>query len=110
MSKSGLVATVAFFGPNDQVATKAVVGILDKKKEMVDMRKWFSPTSDVREDEIIRQEIVDFIKGHQVDHATATESVIGCPHEEGIDYPEGQFCPMCDFWRGRNRLGKSSKP
>jgi hypothetical protein len=27
--------------------------------------------------------------------------VIGCPHEEGIDFPEGQECPYCPFWRGK---------
>ena len=111
MSKSGLIATIAFYGPNDQVATKAVVGILDKKKELKEIRKWFSATSDLREDPAIRQEIVSFIKSLDVEHATATEAVIGCPHEAGIDYPEGQSCPMCDFWRGRLKsIERTSSP
>jgi hypothetical protein len=24
-------------------------------------------------------------------------------HEEGIDYPEGEACPRCPFWAGRDR-------
>jgi hypothetical protein len=28
--------------------------------------------------------------------------IIGCPHEEGIDY-EGATCPACPFWAGRDR-------
>jgi hypothetical protein len=27
----------------------------------------------------------------------------GCPHEEGIDYPEGEPCPQCPFWTHRDR-------
>ena len=101
MSKSGLIATVAFYGPNDQIATKAVVRILTKDKLVQDSRTWVSSTMDVREDETIRAEMVDYIKSQKVEHATATEQVIGCPHEAGIDYPAGGFCPMCDFWKAQ---------
>jgi hypothetical protein len=107
MSKPRFIATVAFYGPNDQVATKAVVGILSKDNKLEELRKWFSSTIDIREDEKIRAEIVDFIKSHNVEHATATEHVIGCPHEAGIDYPEGVACPMCDFWKSRSRFAKA---
>ena len=31
-----------------------------------------------------------------------TDRIIGCPHEEGIDY-EGVTCPACPFWAGRDR-------
>ena len=31
-----------------------------------------------------------------------TDRIIGCPHEEGIDY-EGDTCPVCPFWAGRDR-------
>jgi len=30
--------------------------------------------------------------------------IIGCPHEEGTDYPEGKSCPQCPFWAGRDRF------
>jgi hypothetical protein len=29
--------------------------------------------------------------------------MLGCPHEEGIDYPEGEACPECPYWAGRDR-------
>jgi hypothetical protein len=32
------------------------------------------------------------------------ERIIGCPHEEGIDYPEGKSCPQCPYWAGRDRF------
>jgi hypothetical protein len=25
-----------------------------------------------------------------------TDRIIGCPHQEGIDY-QGQWCPVCEF-------------
>jgi hypothetical protein len=31
------------------------------------------------------------------------DRIIGCPHEEGIDYPEGTSCPECLYWEGRDR-------
>jgi hypothetical protein len=37
-------------------------------------------------------------------HSVAmVEAIIGCPHEEGIDYPTGESCPHCPFWKGRDR-------
>jgi hypothetical protein len=35
-----------------------------------------------------------------------TDGIIGCPHEDGIDYPEGTSCPKCPYWAGRNRFTK----
>ena len=26
---------------------------------------------------------------------------MGCPHEEGEDFPEGEDCPFCPFWKGK---------
>jgi hypothetical protein len=31
-----------------------------------------------------------------------TDRILGCPHEEGVDY-EGRVCPQCPFWAHRNR-------
>jgi hypothetical protein len=31
-----------------------------------------------------------------------TDRIIGCPHEEGIDY-EGDTCPARPLWAGRDR-------
>jgi hypothetical protein len=37
-----------------------------------------------------------------------TQEIIGCPHEEGIDYPEKEDCPQCPFWKGRDRWASVS--
>jgi hypothetical protein len=31
------------------------------------------------------------------------DRIIGCPHEEGIDYPLGSTCPLCPFWKDKDR-------
>jgi hypothetical protein len=57
----------------------------------------------VRYDQTIGAEILAFIKSHQVKSVVMTDRIIGCPHEEGVDYPEGMECPECPFWVGRDR-------
>lgn len=97
------MASIAFYGPTDQLATKIAVGIiLQENSDTSDLRRWFSK-SDIREDEQIAQEIEEFIKEHTVKSVVLTDKIIGCPHEEGKDYPDGEVCPECPFWAGRDR-------
>ena len=98
------IATIAFYGPTAEFATKVVVGIL--KDENVDadpLEKWLSDNSDIRLDSDIGEELVAFIKSQEVKSVVVTDGIIGCPHEEGIDYPEGKPCPECPYWAGRDR-------
>ena len=47
-----------------------------------------------------------FVQGHGTKRVVATDRIIGCPHEEGVDYPEGKACPHCRFWAHRDRTIK----
>ena len=96
------VATVAFYGPDDKCATKVAVGIVVNEHEPKNMQRWFAE-HDVRKDPTIGQEILEFIKSYSVRSVVMTDRIIGCPHEEGIDYPEGEKCPQCPFWEHRDR-------
>lgn len=51
----------------------------------------------------ISEQIRAFLELHNPVRVVVTQSIIGCRHEEGIDYPEGQPCPRCPFWEGRDR-------
>jgi hypothetical protein len=42
--------------------------------------------------------IGQFLQKQKVQNVVMTEGIIGCPHEEGIDYPSGESCPECPFW------------
>jgi hypothetical protein len=99
------VATVAFYGPDDRRASKVAVGvIMGEDEDPAVMKRWFSDTADVRRDPAIGAEIVQFIKDNSAKSVGAYDGIIGCPHEEGVDYPEGEWCPQCPYWRGRNRF------
>jgi hypothetical protein len=97
-------ATVAFYGPTADLATKIVIGIFKEENSDADpLEKWFYENSDIRSDAEIGEQILAFIKSHAVKSVVVTDSIIGCPHEEGIDYPQGKSCPKCPYWAGRDR-------
>ena len=97
------LATVAYYGPDDQFASKVAVGIVVSDDEMKTLKRWFTETVDVRLDNKINREITRFIKNHKVRSVAITDGIIGCPHEEGKDYPTGEVCPECPFWANRDR-------
>lgn len=97
-------ATVAFYGPDASRASKVVVGIISTEGDQPsELRKWTSETEDLRRDSTITPEILQFIKDHGVKTVVMSPGIIGCPHEEGIDYAEGQVCPNCLYWATRDR-------
>ena len=98
------VATVAWYGPDASRASKVAVGIVrSPSKDVSELERWFSETEDVRHDEAIAEEIVKFIEKHGAKSVAIASSIMGCPHEEGPDYPVGEVCPMCPYWATRDR-------
>ena len=97
------VATVAFYGPDNTRATKLSVGIVPAENaEVTDLRRWFAETVDIRNDTPVAEEVLAFIEAAGAKSVMMADRIIGCPHEEGIDY-EGPTCPHCPFWAGRDR-------
>ena len=97
------MATVAFYGPDDRRASKLAVGIvLAENEEAVELKRWFAEPGDVREDARIAEEVLAYMDGFGVRSVAMVDRIIGCPHEEGIDY-QGPTCPLCPFWAGRDR-------
>jgi hypothetical protein len=98
-------ASIAFYGADDRFATKVVAAIfLRPQNRPSAMKRWMFNGVDVREDPTITREIVEWVKAHGVTHSTIAEEIMGCPHEEGIDYPQGETCPLCVFWQGRPKV------
>ena len=84
-------------------ASKVVASIMDGEDEgPVQMRKWYSEHADVRHDADILEEVIAFIQEFGALSVAMPDGIIGCPHEEGIDY-EGSVCPECPFWANRDR-------
>jgi hypothetical protein len=97
------VATVAFYGPDDRRASKLTVGIvLAENQEAVELKRWFAEPGDVREDLRVAEEVLAYMEGFGVRSVAMVDRIIGCPHEEGIDY-HGPTCPLCPYWAGRDR-------
>lgn len=67
------------------------------------LERWFAEDRDLRTDPAIAGEILQFVRSHGVKSVAMTDGIIGCPHEEGIDYPDGEVCPQCPFWAQRDR-------
>ena len=98
------VGTIAFYGPDDRWASKVAVGILPAENaEASELERWFSDEHDVRDDLEIMAAIADFLEQHGAKTVALADRIIGCPHEEGTDYPDGQTCPKCQFWAMRDR-------
>jgi len=93
------LATIACYGPDDQTVTKITVGVFASHGAEPLLKRWRG--EDIISDPVTRAEIADFLPANGVQHVVMTGGVIGCPHEEGIDYPEGEDCPYCPFWRGK---------
>ena len=97
------VATVAVYGPDSRQASKLTVGIvLAENQEVVELKRWFAEQGDVREDVRVAEEVLAYMDEFGVRSVAMVDRIIGCPHEEGIDY-HGPTCPLCPYWAGRDR-------
>jgi hypothetical protein len=106
------IATIVYYGPDLSRATKVAVGIVPAEDaEPSEMRDWSVETGDVRKDLSAIGEMLEFIESQGALTIIISDGIMGCPHQEGIDY-EGEFCPNpgCAFWHGRDRFtGKLKK-
>ena len=106
----------AFYQPHHQSETKTchlprrvsnarvAVGIITHEGAEPELQRWYSDDANLLNDLETGLEIRAFLKNHGVLSVSMVDRIIGCPHEEGIDYPDGSFCPECPFWRGRDRF------
>ena len=98
------MATVAYYGPDESKATKVVVALFRfDGSAAYPLERWFDDEHDMRLDENVTNRILGFIKEHGARSVAAVGKILGCPHEEGKDYSEGEPCPMCPYWAGRDR-------
>jgi hypothetical protein len=98
------IGTIAFYGPDDRRASKVAVGVVPKEGvEATELERWFSDEGDVRDDAQATTAIVAFLERHGVKSVVLADRILGCPHEEGVDYPLREKCPACPFWANRDR-------
>ena len=99
------IATITYYGPDDRQASKVSVGIiLEEGGAVAFLERWSNEMQDVRLDPEANEEIVRFISKHGAKSVVMPDRILGCPHEEGKDYPEGEKCPKCSYWAIRDRF------
>ena len=93
------LGTIAHYGPDDQQTTKIVVGIFLHATAQPILRRFVS--SKVKADPKVQLEILEFLNSYKIKQTVIVDENIGCPHEEGEDFPVGEDCPFCPFWAGK---------
>ena len=102
-------ATLAFYGPHNKRASKAVLGIFLHDDSEAIIHRYFSDDADARYKKEIQESVLARLREHEVRSLIMIEEIFGCPHEEGIDYPEGEPCQQIPFWKGRDRFAAGSE-
>jgi hypothetical protein len=93
------IGTVAMYGPDDKTTTKIAAGVILHDGAEAIIKRWVA--TDVTTNPKVQQEMKDFFLQHGVKSVAMSEGNMGCPHEEGEDFPLGEDCPFCPFWKGK---------
>jgi hypothetical protein len=97
------IGTIALYGPDDKKTTKIVASVIKRQGTEPILKRWMG--SQVKDDRKVRREIGEFFQQFGVKSVIATEENMGCPHEEGKDFPVGGDCPFCPYWKGKQGSG-----
>jgi len=86
------------------MATKAVLGIFLNEQDEGTIHRYQNEEKDIRYRIEVQEDIIARLREHEVRTLVMREKIFGCPHEEGVDYPVGEDCPSCSYWKGRDRF------
>lgn len=93
------IGTVVYYGPDDKTTTKIAAGVIVREHAEPILQRWVA--NDIVHNKKIADEVKRFFAKHGVKSVVVTDGNLGCPHEEGIDFPDGEDCPFCPFWKGK---------
>jgi hypothetical protein len=97
------IGTMAFYGPDDETTTKIVTGVIPYEGADPILNRWVA--ANVMNDPKVQREIDRFFEKHGVKSVGMSDGNMGCPHEEGEDFPVGGDCPFCPWWKGKQGSG-----
>ena len=97
------IGTVAFYGPDDKVTTKIAAGVIVAEGADPIIERWVG--TGVQENPKVQAELKAFFAQHGVKSVVVSDGNMGCPHEESEDFPEGEDCPFCPYWKGKQGSG-----
>jgi hypothetical protein len=93
------IGTLAYYGPDNQTCTRIIASVINAPNAKPQFREW--QDIDVCENPQVASEIGDYFRLAGVKDVIMTEGVVGCPHDEGVDYSLGESCPECPFWQNQ---------
>ena len=74
--------------------------------ESTALKRWAG--TKVVSDPKVKAQVDEFLRSHGVKTKMTAVGVLGCPHEEGQDFPYGEDCPFCPFWKGKQGSGSAT--
>ena len=99
------IGAIDYYGPDDKTTTKIFASVyFDPDLDVNPATRCWVGTN-VVEDPEIQQEIRVFFGEHGITNWDLSDGNLGCPHDEGLDYPVGEDCPFCPFWKGKQGRG-----
>ena len=97
------IGTVVYYGPDDKTTTKIVAGVVEEEGSEPIIKRWVA--TDIMTNPKVQKEIEAFFREHGVTRVGVSDGNMGCPHEEGKDFPVGGDCPFCPWWKGKQGSG-----
>ena len=97
------IGTIVYYGPDDKLTTKIVAGVVNEEETEAIIERWVA--TDVTTNPKVQKEIERFFRKHGVTRVGISDGNVGCPHEEGKDFPVGGDCPFCPWWKGKQGSG-----
>lgn len=97
------LGTIALYGPDDKHTTKIVAGVFLHSSADPILERFVG--SNILRDSKVRAAIKAIFTKYKVKKVVHSGGNIGCPHEEGEDFPTGEDCPFCPYWRGKQGSG-----
>jgi hypothetical protein len=92
------IGTVIKYGPDDKTVTKIVASVIPYRGAEPILERFVGTDIDNPD---TRAQILCIWAMHGVTNVVKVPNVFGCPHEEGPDFPVGEDCPFCPFWKGK---------
>ena len=86
------IGTIALYGPDDKRTTKIAASVIAREGAEPLLERWVG--NNLKDNPKVRREIQAFFKQHGVRSIVASDRNMGCPHEEGADFPQGGDCPF----------------
>jgi len=93
------IGTIVYYGPDDKTCTKIVAGVVKSEGAEAEIERHSGVG--MMDDREVSAKIKAFFAMHGVRNVMKADGILGCPHEEGIDFPKNQDCPFCPFWAGK---------